>query len=168
MDELELENYKIKWGEAVTSSDFWDKMAQEGVWPQQQFNLSDELLAKYYEAATEFLEEKNWSEARDAFLFLAFLNPTYQNFWLGLGISEQTQAEFPSALAAYVMAEALDPENPVVHANAFQCHVAVGNHDLAERSYQRALEICGDKPEYAEVKSKVVQQKQRLDQSKKK
>lgn len=161
---LNQENFKINWKEALSSEEFWNKLSREGTWPQQQLGLSDQLLTIYYSAASEFLAEKNWNDARDAFLFLTFINPSYQNFWLGLGITEQSQAEFHAAIAAYTMAEALNPENPQVLANLLQCHLAVGNKDFAENIYNRLLDICAEKPEYTEIKSKVVEQKQRYDQ----
>lgn len=155
-----IEDVEISWATALEDPKFWDLGAEGGA--QKQFHVTDEMLSHYYRAATELLHEKRWSDARDAFLFMTFLNPGYQSYWMGLGIAEQAQGQLQAALAAYLMAEALDATNPAVHANAFQCHAALEHADLAAWSYQKALDACGDKPEFADMKTQLVEYQKKL------
>lgn len=156
LSEHSNEDYEIKWDEVLADPHFWDSV-EAGEPPQKQFKVTDQMLNRYYSVAAEILEQKNWKDAGDAFLFLTFLNPGYQSFWIGFGIANQAQGEFEAAVMAYFMAEAIDPSNPVVHANAYQCYKALGEQDLAEWSYEKAIEACGDKLEYAALKSQVKQ-----------
>lgn len=146
-----FEKNEIQWIDAVSGQDFWQKMALEDAIPQKQLNVSDDLLKLYYSAAADLLNEKNWKDARDAFLFLTFLNPNYQNFWLGLGIAEQAMGSFNAALIAYLLAETIDPTNLAVHTNTYQCHKAVGNEVAAEWSYQKAQQAIGENSEFVPV-----------------
>lgn len=109
---------------------------------QERLNISDEVLADYYRVAAQLLEEKNWKDASDAFLFLIFLNPFFYEFWLGIGIAQQAQHLYDKALIAYIMAESIEPQNPIPQANRFQCHFALGEYEQAERSWHKAMENC--------------------------
>lgn len=126
---------------------------------QKLLGVSDEVLEKYYQAAWQFLEEKNWFDAMDSFLFLSFLNPYIHAFWIGLGIAEQSQQKYKEALIAYTMAEATNPNDPVAFANAFQCGIAIGEHDYAHYSLKKAIACCEGKEEFADLKQKLLQLK---------
>lgn len=144
-----INKYKIQWGESLIDPKFWEQTeGDEPRWPQKRLNVSDEVLSDYYTAATQILNDQNWQDAQDAFLFLTFLNPSYVNFWLGLGISFQSQQEYEAALMAYLNAEAISGGNPSLYINAFQCHMALGNENEANEYYEKTVEACKDKPEY--------------------
>src|SRR5262245_15406726 len=97
-----------------------------GNFPQRMLGVSDAVLQSYYEAAAELLSEQKWADASDAFTFLAFLNPSIANFWVGLGIADQWQEKYEGAALSYLMAQALDPSNPIPYSNACQCNLALG------------------------------------------
>lgn len=127
--------------------------------PQQMFGVTTPVLDRYYRTALKFLENKNWENARDAFMFLTFLNPYVHDFWVGLGIAEQSQSHFDKALQAYTLAEATDPEDPIPIANAFQCILALGEKDYAQYTLDKALARCGDNEVFAGLKSQLLQHK---------
>jgi tetratricopeptide (TPR) repeat protein len=160
MDE-EQTKYEIDWSAPVNNEEFWENLDNPDFFPQNELGVTDEVLTRYYQAAAKILDEKQWLNARDAFIFLNFLNPTHQNFWIGLGVAEQSLGEFSEAISAYLAAEILDSTNPVPHANAFQCHLALGHQDAADQSYKKCIEACGDKPEFASIKSSVSEYKER-------
>jgi tetratricopeptide (TPR) repeat protein len=128
--------------------------------PQFELNVSDEILSKYYSAALEYIDEKNFLAARDAFSFLTFLNPSITDFWIGLGISEQSQEEFQKAVEAYQIGEIVDPNNPVVHANICQCYLALKDEFNADQSYEKCMNICGDNSDYQFIKTAITQFKE--------
>jgi type III secretion system low calcium response chaperone LcrH/SycD len=148
--------------ERALGPNFHDKLAKEPNGMQQLFGISPEVLERYYSIASKLLEEKQWEKARDAFLFLLFLNPCIHNFWIGLGVAEQSQQNFKQALLAYMMAETTDSNDPVVYANAFQCHLALGSRKLAMFSFQMALDCCDSRPGNEEFKSKLFELHKRL------
>lgn len=156
-----LEDYKIKtdhFFEVVTRRAV-AALAEDAETNQSLLGVSDEAIEKYYEIARGLLDENNWFDARDAFLFLSFLNPLVHEYWVGLGIAEQSQSKFQQALMAYIMAEATNSENPVPPANAFQCAVALNELDFALYSLDKAITCCGDKPEFSELKEKLLSYK---------
>lgn len=136
--------------------DFFMNKAAKTNAGQELLGISDEVLERYYLAASHLLEQKDWKKARDAFLFLTFLNPLLYNFWLGLGIAEQCQEHYEAALTAYIIAEAIDPSHPVAHANSFQCNAAIHEPKAAENSLQLALEACGDREEFSDLKNQLL------------
>lgn len=153
-----IEDYKLKLDQIdqIFNSDVEEKQAPSYDAMQKLFGISNEVLQKYYTVAVSFLEEKRWEDARDAFLFLTFLNSGIHNIWLGLGIAEQSLNQFETAIVAYLMAEATQPTDPVPHANTYQCLMALGNKELAEESYTKALECCGEAPEHADLKQRLI------------
>lgn len=118
---------------------------------QQKLGISNEVLADYYKVAAQLLEEKNWKDATDAFLFLTFLNPSFYEFWMGIGIAQQSQQKYDKALIAYIMAEAIEPKSPLPSANLFQCHLALGEQERAELDWHQAIDLCGDQSEFSKL-----------------
>ncbi|MBA3958674.1 MAG: hypothetical protein H0X51_09835 [Parachlamydiaceae bacterium] len=139
-----IENYEIKLDELKKhfDSNDWETLSKEPNGIQQMLGISDAALERFYTIGCKLLEERRWEDARDVFRFLTLLNPFVHNFWMGLGIGEQTSGNYEQAGIAYVMGEATDPDDPVVHANAYQCYLALGDTVLAERSFKRALKSC--------------------------
>lgn len=142
--------------------DFFTAASTKGNAAQQLLGVSNEMLDRYYASAMKLLDQKQWEQARDAFLFLTFLNPCVHSFWMALGIAEQWQKHYESALLAYSMAEATDPNNPSVHANAFQCSLAIGEKEAAARFHQKALDCCGEEEEFAGLKAHLLDYSKQL------
>jgi len=144
-------------------SNRWEQMISEGCTAQKMLDISDKVLQRYYAAAEQLLQEQNWIEAKNAFSFLTFLNPCMHHFWVGLGIAEQAQGHFHEAVQAYIMGTVTNAEDPVVHANAFQCYSALKQEGHALESFYKAIECCSDKPEFAAIRTKTMQYKRQLD-----
>lgn len=126
---------------------------------QKLLDVSDDVMNKYYEVARKLLDEQNWFDARDAFMFLSFLNAYVHEFWVGLGIAQQSQSKYQEALIAYTMAEATNPQDPASIANAFQCALALGENAYALFLLDKAINCCGSATENAELKEKLLSYK---------
>lgn len=158
---------KEKWEEfQIDTNHFYEVMQQKTTQtkdtpdetPQELFGVSQPVLEKYYKSALTFLSNKKWDSARDAFMFLTFLNPYVHEFWVGLGIAEQSQSHFDKAIQAYTLAEATDPEDPIPIANSFQCILAMGEKEFAQYTLDKAVKRCGDKEEFSSLKSQLLLQ----------
>lgn len=156
MEKIEDFTINLENVEKALSSEIHENLGKEANGMQQFFGISREVLERYYGISNRFLEEQKWEHARDAFLFLIFLNPCIHNFWIGLGVAEQSQQHFEQALLAYMMAETTDPNDPVVYANSFQCHLALGSRRAAMQAYQMALDCCDSCPGGEELKTKII------------
>lgn len=159
---------KEKWEEfQIDTNHFYEVMEQrvhqssknpEETTPQELLGINQMVLEKYYKSAISFLSDRKWENARDAFTFLTFLNPYVHEFWVGLGIAEQSQSCFDKALQAYTLAEATDPEDPIPIANSFQCILALGENEYAQYTLEKALKRCGEKEEFSSLKAQLLLQ----------
>jgi tetratricopeptide (TPR) repeat protein len=154
--------YEIDWIGVLKGDDFWEKLIQEDVTPQEAFGVTDQVLGMYYQAAAKYLDQGKFPEAKDAFIFLTYLNPNYPNLWLGLGVAEQHQHEFEPALNAFMKALELDPNNAACLANACQCNLGLGHKDKAKELFDKCLEACGDHHEHAEIKEGILNYKDEI------
>lgn len=123
---------------------------------QTLFGVTSQMFEAYYKAAGHLLETGRYEEARDAFLFLTFLNPFLHHVWMGAGIAQQALGKYSEACNAYYMAEVIDPQDPFMHANTFQCLVALNDTESAEESLELAIRCCGELQEYAELKKQLI------------
>lgn len=159
INEFLIKSHKLN---KIFDVDFFSAASKKGNAAQQLLGITDDILERYYLAALYLLSQKQWEAARDAFLFLTFLNPCEHNFWMGLGISEQWQRHYEAALLAYGMGESTDPQDPAVFANSFQCNAALGNRDAAARSLKQALECCGENDDFAGLKAQLLDYSKQL------
>jgi tetratricopeptide (TPR) repeat protein len=120
------------------------------IFPVEVLKISDSTVDKYYEICRNLLSEKRFEDAINAYAFLTFLTPVYSNFWLGLGIAEQSLQNYQETILAYAMAIATDPNNIPAYVNFAQCCIALGHKDVARQLCEKALELC---PETADMKS---------------
>jgi type III secretion system low calcium response chaperone LcrH/SycD len=157
-----VKDYTIDLGRAAFLT-FYEADEKGLLYPQRVLNVSDSLLDEYYNIAKEIINEGSFKEAELAFTFLTFLNPYYQNFWLGLGIACQSQGNFENAIEAYSAAELLNPLNPNVHLNAYQCHIALENNEAAEIAFNKAISICNINKEYEDVRKMLIQYKEKYE-----
>lgn len=127
--------------------------------PCDQMEIPSEVLELYYKAACLYLHEKKWFEARESFIFLTFLNPSIYVYWTGLGIANQSLEKYDDALDAYLMAQSLSSENPVPYANAYQCYKARNEEELAASALDKAIALCSEKEEFAELKQALLAQR---------
>lgn len=150
-------DYKLKLDNLskLVDPEFLKTLSEKDQSMQEFFGITDEILTEYYKIAASFLGEKDWPDARDAFRFLTFLNPKVHEFWVGLGLAEQRMERFEEASLSYLLAEAVDPMDPIPLANAVQCYKAQGENDLAKVYKEKAIEACGDKQHYVELKKKL-------------
>ncbi len=144
---------------AGTLKDFVNTLFVEGSL-QQIFGVSDQVLDRYYQASLRLLEEERFDEATHAFFFLVFLNPYHHDFWMGLGIAEQSKGNYEDAAFAYLLGAATNIEDPFSYFNAALCYLAIGEKDIAADNVEQALEQCGDKPEYSQLKTEAKQLQQ--------
>ncbi|MBA3958204.1 MAG: tetratricopeptide repeat protein [Parachlamydiaceae bacterium] len=123
-----------------------------------------EILDKFYDAGLTLVEQKRWVDAKDVFSLLAFLVPQSQAFWMGLGLVEQSMGNFQQALVGYLVAYALDAEDPPVNANIYQCLVALGNKEGAEVFFKSTIECCDKREGFEDLKNSVIEYSKRVPQ----
>jgi type III secretion system low calcium response chaperone LcrH/SycD len=119
---------------------------------QEVLGLSDSLMAKLYGAAYHLFDTKRHAEAINAFLFLANLNPSKHEYWLGLGMSTQLSGNFEGAIDAYEIAALCELDNPTAYFYLAKCLFAIHDRTSALEALELAVEYSEDKVEYAELR----------------
>lgn len=132
---------------------FLKKQVEEGKTMQEIIGFTSETMDKFYSAAYQLFQRQQYEESADAFVFLTTLNPRVHNYWLGLGMSEQLNEEYHSALIAYSMAVLTDNANPLPHYHSAACYHAVHDPEGALLSLEMAIQCAGDNPDHAFIKS---------------
>lgn len=124
------------------------KQIKEGLTFQEIIGYSEETMEKFYGAAYNLFQRKNYRDSANAFVFLTTLNPYVHNYWLGLGMSEQLNEEFEAALLAYAMAILTKIDNPIPHYHSARCYKAMNDYKNARASVDLAIQYSLDRDEF--------------------
>ena len=129
-----------------------EEKISEGMTFQEAFGLTNIVMDRFYRAAWHLYEQGKYAEAADGFVFLTVINGLVQPFWMGLAASNKALQLWEPALHGYAMAALTRQGDPVPHAHAADCYVAIKEMDHATESLDLAIELSGSIPEYAEIK----------------
>jgi type III secretion system low calcium response chaperone LcrH/SycD len=129
---------------------------------QEILEFSDSTMAKFYRAAYYLFEHKRYSDAANAFLFLATLNPHHHDYWLGLGMATQMCQDYESAIDAYELAALCDIASPVPYFYLAKCLFAIHDRESALQALDLAIETAGEIEDYEELKHQAQEAKRLL------
>lgn len=127
------------------------KELEAGKTAQDIMEISDENMAKFYRSAYRLFEGKRYSDASNAFFFLATLNPYNHDYWLGLGMSLQLGGNYEPAIDAYEMAAICEIDNPVPYFYLAKCLFAIHDRESALQALEMAIEYSEDKADYQDL-----------------
>lgn len=124
------------------------KMLEEGKRFHEIFGFSEETMNKFYTAAYNLFNRREYEKAADAFYFLTTLDSEQPHYWLGLGLSEQFNHEFESSILALGMCIRLDVSNPLPHYHLAKAYHAQHDEDNARAAIQLCLKFAeeGENP----------------------
>lgn len=116
---------------------------------QDEIGFSQKTYAQFFDAGRDLYEQKLFKQAADVFFLLSFINHSYYNVWLMLGLSEQKCGNFDSALKAYAMATITNIDTPESFLRAADCCLEMGDQNEAKLYVEEALPRIEKNPEYA-------------------
>ena len=151
---------KVK--EKLKNKKLLKKELASGKTAQEIMGFSDETMAKFYKAAYHLFENRRFSDAENAFLFLVTLNPYNHDYWLGLGMTTQLCGDYEAAIDAYEMAAINNIESPVPYFYLAKCLFAMHDRESALQALELALEYAADQPEYDDLKKQAIAAKSLL------
>lgn len=131
---------------------FLEKEFSAGKSAQEILEFSEETMAKFYKAAYTLFEHKRYSDAANAFLFLATLNPHNHEYWLGLGMATQLDHDYEAAIDAYELAALCDISSPIPYFYLAKCLFAIHDRESALQALNLAIETADEIPQYSEIK----------------
>lgn len=115
----------------------------QGATLQDKLGITEADMEVMEAAASHLLQEKQFSEAVDAFVLLATLNPNVSHLWLNLGMAEQGTKNYREALEALGLAVATDPGDPSSHIRAAECYIALKDYTGAVHALGLAIDCMG-------------------------
>lgn len=135
---------------------------REGKTFQQIIGYNDQHMDQFYEGAYNLFHMQEYEKAADAFVFLTTLNPYVHNYWLGLGMSEQLNEHYHSAMLAYSMAVLTDVNNPLPQYHTAKCYLALDEKSNAINCLESALLLCAVSDKHKELHENIQAALQKL------
>jgi type III secretion system low calcium response chaperone LcrH/SycD len=125
--------------------------------------LSDEELAHMQTIANDLITQKRYSEAANAFIFLATIAGNRLEFWIGLGMASQLQGDFEVAIDAYEVAASCAIDHPLPYLYLGNAYFAIHKREQAYQAIDLALTYAADKSAYEEIAQKASKAKAQLE-----
>ena len=101
--------------------------------------FSKEILTKIYIAAYHLMENKKFTDAKNAFFFLTTIAPTLSPSWLALGYSYGRLCEYEKAIEACRQAITLNPEDPEAYLTLSHLYTQIKNFEEALQILDQGL-----------------------------
>ncbi len=127
---------------------------EKGMPLQQAVGLSDESMEEIYSLAYGFYNQGKFTESLSLFQFLSSASPTTYKYILGLASSLHQLQSYEEAAIGFCYAFNLDPDDPIPTYFATDCFLKLNRNEEAEELADVTIAICGDKPEFQELKTK--------------
>jgi type III secretion system low calcium response chaperone LcrH/SycD len=121
---------------------------------QEIAGLKDDNLEEIYSLAYTYYNQGIYKDAYQLFGFLAGVAPLTYKFVFGLAATEHQLGEYKEAMDSFLHTTELEPRNPLSFYYLADCFLKLGHPEEAKRMALLTAEICEDKPEYAQVKSR--------------
>lgn len=156
--EEELGEFKLsrKAKEKLKNKKLLKEELAAGKTAQEIMGFKEETMAKFYRAAYRLFENRHYTDAANAFVFLVTLNPYNHDYWVGLGMSVQLCGDYEAAIDAYEMAAICKLESPVPYFYLAKCLFAVHERESALQALDLALEYAGNEIEFADLKKQAL------------
>ena len=113
------------------------------------FQVSDEQMKALYARGYELQRQQKYQQAQQVFEYLCYLNHFDEAYWIALGFCREQQKQHQKAVQAYVMAGALDVDNPVPPLRCAECLMRMDRLAEARSAAEMAIRVAGDDPRYA-------------------
>lgn len=130
------------------------KLMKEGMTIQEATGLSDEMLDEVYTLAYGYYNQGKYNESVSLFEFLANTAPKNYKYVFGLASCyHQLKAYDDSAVGFYYAAQ-LESDNPIPAYYLLDSFLKQNELEAAEEAADITMIICGDKPEYRDLKER--------------
>ncbi len=121
---------------------------KEGMIMQKELQISDGDMTHCYEIGQQLFARHNFKDAADVFLVLSALNPTVASFWKALGLCEEQNKSYDTAVMAYAIALLYNENDPFPIINSALCLKHIKEIDKARELLHNAIQQYQNKPEF--------------------
>lgn len=119
-----------------------------------ELGLNDEQMEGMYAVAYNLYRSGKYEDARTCFAYLALFDPLQYRYAFGIASCLKLEGAYEMAAAQYALASGLDQAQPAPFLHMAECMLAVDEADSAKDALKIALEVAGDKPEYANLRDR--------------
>lgn len=153
IEELEIPD-KIR--SKISDRDWVDKQLKKGKSGQELLGLSEETMNACYAIGCFLIEQEQFRQAADAFLFLSALNSYEYRYWLGLGASLQFYGDYEGAINAHEMAAMCRLDSPTPYFHLAKCLFEMHDKESAVQALDLAIEYSEGRSEYEELHQQAI------------
>ena len=116
----------------------------------KQLKINPRLVKALDEKGNTLLKINQPDEAMKSFVKAMEINPQDAVSKIGAGYVNYLKRQFPSSIALYSAALALDKGNPDIHKKLGQAYRDSGDQQRAAQSFRNYLDLAPDAPDRAE------------------
>lgn len=116
--------------------------------------LDENQLEELYFHAYDFFQAKKYQEALNLFRFLILLDISQYRFLYGLGKTLQEMNYNLMAVNVFMLAVAIEPENPVPYFNVADCSIFIEDTVAALFWLEKTIEVCDEQEKYQSLKNR--------------
>lgn len=138
------------------TQDLINRLTKQGTIPRDALGMDSETIEGLYSQAYQHYNTGHYKESARLFHMLQLLDPVESKFGIGLGACYQMMEDYGNAIVTYNMVNIIDPETPVTHYHTSDCYLKMHLSAAAIGELEMAVELCGDKPEYATMKGRAL------------
>lgn len=145
---------KLEQNTNVDEAEMFRKFNERVKQPKDILGLTDPVVEGIYAQAYRLYNTGRYKDSIQLFRLLVSLAPTEEKFILGLGACFHLLKEYNDAVDTYTLCSAMNPNNPIPLYHISDCLIQMNDPVSAKVTLDLAIQVAGDKPEYATLKDR--------------
>jgi type III secretion system low calcium response chaperone LcrH/SycD len=121
---------------------------------QAEFGLKPDEMEAMYVVAYNYYKNKKFDTAAKNFAMLMLFDPMEYKYCLGVASSLYMMGEYDNAVMCYFFCTGLDQNQPAPFLHMAECFLQMGIKEDAVEPLEKAIQLCGDNPEYSAMKNR--------------
>lgn len=126
----------------------------KGMMPKDALGIGDSNTEALYADAYQLYNTGQYEEAKKIFATLFMIDPLDARFPFGIAASCHMMKDYERATNWYFKTSLFDPDNPVPHYHASDCHLRLNDPISAVASLRLVVDRCGEKIQYQNIKQR--------------
>lgn len=137
-------------------SDAIEKSISEGIPIRTTLGINDDTMEYLYAYGHRQFSLRKYESAEKIFQMLYMLNPLDSRYALGIAASYQMDKKYEQAIGWYLALSTIDESSPLPFYYMSDCFLKKLENKASLEYLKKAIERCGEVPEYANLKERAV------------
>lgn len=108
---------------------------------KQSFDIPSDILLQIYRLACQFIENKQYENARLLFTFLTSITPAVSDFWIAFGVCLQAMEFHEGAILLFANAKTLTPSNPAPYIYTAESYIKLQDRAHAQEEFDLIMSL---------------------------